>query len=85
VSDKPDRFGEVIGAVTEAIRLLGGDSALQAAVGGWRDCVGDAETLGYIREWVESERRRINGVIATPLFSLRENAIAKEPGSSYPE
>src|SRR5215203_4832932 len=25
------------------------------------------------------------GFLATPLFSLRENAIAKEPGSSYPE
>ena len=24
-------------------------------------------------------------VDVTPLFSLRENAIAKEPGSSYPE
>jgi hypothetical protein len=23
--------------------------------------------------------------VATPLFSLCENAIAKEPGSSYPE
>ena len=23
--------------------------------------------------------------VATPIFSLRENAIAKEPGSGYPE
>jgi hypothetical protein len=27
----------------------------------------------------------VNSVDHTPLFSLRENAIAKEPGSSYPE
>src|SRR5262249_17854321 len=28
---------------------------------------------------------RHTAVDGTPLFSLRENAIAKEPGSSYPE
>lgn len=61
----PDRFGEVIDQLGTALRLLGADGALQAAVGSWRDGQDDAATVAAIQEWIDSERDRIAAVVTT--------------------
>lgn len=59
-----ERFGEVIGAITTALKLLGADSPLLAAVGSWRDGCDDPVTLECINEWIMSEKARISCVMS---------------------
>lgn len=63
MSKSDDQFGKVIDGIVTALRLLGADSALQGAVGSWRDGQDDAATAAAIGEWVETERDRIAAAV----------------------
>ena len=58
-----EMFGPILTQIGLALKMLGADSCLQAAVGSWRDTQDDSQTLLMLKDWVQSEGDRIAAVV----------------------